>query len=98
MLIPEPILTPPAVEQFKLHLRNPFHGEVLQDADMFTSGEIGYIHQAAWQAAIGGGVVAVVGQSGAGKTTMLDAMREKIVREHLPVVCIRPSVAAMEDS
>lgn len=98
MLIPEPILIPPAVEQFKLHVRNPFHGEVMQDADMFTSGEIGYIHQAAWQSAIGGGMVAVIGQSGAGKTTMLDAMREKIVREHLPVVCIRPSVAAMEDS
>ncbi len=98
MLIPKPTLTLQAVEQFKLHMRNPFEGEVLTDADMFTSGEIGYIHQAAWQAAIGGGVVAVVGESGAGKTTMLDAMREKIVREHLPVVCITPSVAAMEDS
>lgn len=98
MLIPKPTLTLQAVEQFKLHLRNPFEGEVVVDADMFTSGEIGYIHQAAWQAAIGGGVVAVVGESGAGKTTMLDAMREKIVREHLPVVCITPSVAAMEDS
>ena len=98
MLIPKPTLTAQAVERFKLHLRNPFEGEVLQDADMFTSGEIGYIHQVAWQAAIGGGVVAVVGESGAGKTTMLDAMREKIVREHLPVVCITPSVAAMEDS
>lgn len=98
MLIPKPTLTMEAVEQFKLHLRNPFEGEVQVDADMFTSGEINYIHQAAWQAAIGGNMVAVVGESGAGKTTMLDAMRERIVRERLKVVCIRPSVAAMEDS
>lgn len=98
MLIPKPTLTAQAVQHFGLQLRNPFEGEVTCDADMFTSGDIGYIHQAAWQAAIGGGVVAVVGESGAGKTTMLDAMRDKIVRERLPVVCIRPSVAAMEDS
>jgi len=98
MLIPKPTLTQQAADQFALHLRNPFQGEVLQDADMFTSGDIGYIHQYAWQAAIGGNVVVVVGESGAGKTTMLDAMREKILRERLPVVCITPSVAAMEDS
>lgn len=98
MLIPKPTLTMQAVRQFSLQMRNPFDGEVTCDADMFTSDDIGYIHQAAWQAAIGGGVVAVVGESGAGKTTMLDAMRDKIVRERLPVVCIRPSVAAMEDS
>ena len=98
MLIPKPTLTRQAVEQFKLHMRNPFEGEVRSDAELFASGEIGYIHQAAWQAVIGGNMVAVVGESGAGKTTMLDGMREKILRENLKVVLIRPSVAAMEDS
>lgn len=98
MLIPRPTLSQQAADQFRLHLRNPFEGEVRSDADMFTSGEIGYIHQAAWQAAIGGNMVAVVGESGAGKTTMLDGMRARIERERQKVVLIRPSVAAMEDS
>lgn len=98
MLIPKPTLTQQAADQFRLHMRNPFEGEVRSDAELFATGEIGYIHQAAWQAVIGGNMVAVVGESGAGKTTMLDGMREKILRENLKVVLIRPSVAAMEDS
>ena len=98
MLIPQPEPTAAAVQQFALHARNPFTGEVTCDAEMFANGEIAYAHQAAWQAAIGGRMVAIVGESGAGKTTMLDEMRERVMRESRPVVCIAPSVAAMEDS
>lgn len=97
MLIPQPEPTQAAVQQFALHTRNPFAGEVTCDADMFTTSDIAYAHQAAWQAVIGGRMVAIVGESGAGKTTMLDEMRERILRERLPVVCITPSVAATED-
>ena len=43
MLIPKPTLTRQAVEQFKLHMRNPFEGEVRSDAELFATGEIGYI-------------------------------------------------------
>ena len=98
MLLPKQTPTDEAREKFRIAFRNPFDGEVTCDAEMFINGDIQYAHQAAWQAAIGGGVVAVVGESGAGKTTMLDGMREKILRERLPVVCIAPSVAAMEES
>ena len=98
MLIPKPTLTPRAAEQFKLHLRNPFWGEVRTDDDMFTSPEVAYVTQAAWQAVVGGNMVAVVGESGAGKTTVFEALQDAIVRSGDPVVIIRPSVAAMEDS
>lgn len=97
MLLPKQTLSDAARKQFSL-FTNPFDGEVTTDAEMFMNGEIRFVHETSWQAAVGGRMVAVIGESGAGKTTMLDDLKEKILREHRPVVCIEPSVEGMEES
>lgn len=97
MLLPKQSLSDAARKKFGL-FTNPFDGEVTSDEQMFVNGEIRFVHETAWQAAMGGRMVAVIGESGAGKTTMLDDLKEKILREHRPVVCIEPSVEGMEES
>ena len=97
MLQPKQTLTESARKKFGLFV-NPFAGEVTSDEEMFTNGEIRFVQEAAWQAAIGARMVAIIGESGAGKTTMLDDLKEKITRQHKPIVCIEPSVEGMEDN
>lgn len=97
MLLPKQTLSDEARKRFSL-FTNPFDGEVTTDADMFVNGEIRFVHEVAWQAAVGGRMVAIVGESGAGKTTMLDGLKDKILRERSPVICIEPSVEGMEDT
>ena len=97
MLLPKQTLSEAARTQFAL-FTNPFSGEVTGDADMYVNGEIRFVHETVWQAALGGRMVAVIGESGAGKTTMLDDLKERIQRERASMVCIEPSVEGMEES
>lgn len=97
MLLPKQTLTEAARRQFGLFV-NPFADEVTSDEEMFVNGEIRFVQEAAWQAGIGGRMVAIIGESGAGKSTMLDDLKDKILRQHKPVVLIEPSVEGMEDS
>lgn len=97
MLLPKQTLNDAARKKFGL-FTNPFDGDVTSDDEMFINGEIRFVREAAWQAAIGGRFVAIVGESGAGKTTMLDDLKEQILKEHKPLVFIEPSVLGMEDS
>ena len=50
------------------------------------------------QAAKGGRFVAVVGESGAGKTTIQTDLEDRIERDRLPIIVIKPWVLGMEDS
>lgn len=97
MLLPPQTLSEAARRQFAL-FANPFAGEVTQDAEMFVNGNIRFVREVAWQAAIGARMAAIVGESGAGKTTMLDDLKEKILREHKSVVCIEPSMEGAEET
>lgn len=98
MLLPKQTLSADARKRFALPFANPFDGEVSSDADMFVNGEIRFVRERAWQAAIGGRFCAIVGESGAGKTTMLEDLKDQILKEHKPLVFIEPSVLGMEDS
>ena len=97
MLRPKQALSEAARRQFSL-FANPFDGEVTRDEEMYVNGEIRFVTEVAWQAAVGGRMVAIIGESGAGKTTVLDALKEQIARQRTQIVVIEPSVEGMEDN
>lgn len=97
MLLPMQTLSDAARKRFALFV-NPFDGHVKSDEEMFINGEIRFIRESCWQAAISGDFLAIVGESGAGKTTMLDDLKDKVLRERLPLVFVEPSVEGMEDT
>jgi type II secretory pathway predicted ATPase ExeA len=97
MLLPKQILSPDARKAFQL-LSNPFDGEVVTAEQMFTSPEIAYVREVCMRAAFGGGFVAVVSESGGGKTTILGDLEERITLEKRPVQMIKPWTLGMEDN
>jgi type II secretory pathway predicted ATPase ExeA len=97
MLMAKQTLSPAARKAFTL-FTNPFDGEVIDDSQMFTNGEIAYVREACMQAAVGGRFVAVVSESGGGKTTMLGDLEARIQRDRKPVLVIKPWVLGMEDN
>lgn len=97
MLMAKQTLSPAARKAFTLFV-NPFDGEVTDAAQMYSNGEIAYVREACMQAATGGRFVAVVSESGGGKTTMLGDLEDRIQRDHKPVLVIKPWVLGMEDN
>ncbi|MGK2899987.1 MAG: ExeA family protein, partial [Burkholderiaceae bacterium] len=95
MLPTKQTLSSPASKAFRV-FANPFDGDVIDDAQMFTSGEVAFAREACLQAATGGRFVALVGESGAGKTTVLADLEARIEKDKRPVIVIRPSVLGME--
>lgn len=97
MLLPKQALTPMARRHFKLFC-NPFEGDVTKEEQMFQGDDVRYVREAAWQCSQVSGFVAIVGESGAGKTTIQADLEERIARSADPVTIIRPSVLGMEQS
>ncbi len=94
MLLPKQSLSPQARRHFKL-FTNPFDGEVTRDEMMFVGDEFAYVREAAWQCAQTGGFVALCGESGAGKTTVLTDLEARLQRDPRGVIVIKPSVLGM---
>jgi len=69
---------------------------VVKDDQMFNGDEVRFVREAAWQCSQVSGFAAIVGESGAGKTTILADLEERIARAADPVILIRPSVLGME--
>jgi type II secretory pathway predicted ATPase ExeA len=97
VLLPKTTLTPKAARHFKL-FRNPFDGEVLTDEQFFLSADIEYAKEAIWQCAQTSSFVALCGESGSGKTTILAELEERLASQDRSVIVIRPSVVGMEEN
>lgn len=94
-MLPRQTLTPQARKHFKL-FTNPFEGDVKSAEQMFLGDDFAFVREMAWQCVQNGGFVAICGESGAGKTTVLADLEERMRVEAPDVVVIRPSVLGME--
>jgi type II secretory pathway predicted ATPase ExeA len=97
MLMGKQTLTPAARKAFGL-FTNPFDGDVTSEDEMFVSSEIRFVREACLQTALGGAFVAIVGESGAGKTTILGDLKDRVAGSARPVIMIEPSVVGLEDT
>lgn len=97
MLLRKQSLSPAARRHFGL-FRDPFGEDVSDPDDVFVSPDIRYVREAMFQTARHGGFMAIVGESGAGKTTLRRDLIDRVGREDLPIVVIEPYVLGMEDN
>ncbi|MFT4190872.1 MAG: AAA family ATPase [Comamonas sp.] len=97
MLLRKQTINRAARQHFKL-LRDPFTDEMLDEADVFVSDDIRYVRASMRQTAKHGGMLAVVGESGGGKSTLRQDLAEWINVSHEPITVIEPYVIGMEDS
>ena len=97
MLLRKQTLYPQTRKHFGL-FRDPLTDEVNSSADVFLSTDIRYVREALYQTAVHGGMIAVSGESGAGKTLLLRDLEDRITADNLPITIIRPYVLGMEDN
>ena len=97
MLNRKTTLVEAARKQFGI-ARDPFTADLNETGDVYLNPDIRYVRESLWQTVKHGGLLAVVGESGAGKTTLKRELIERISREHKPFIVIEPYVLAMEDS
>lgn len=78
--------------------RNPFADEFGSREEVFMWPDFRYCWEALWDVARNGGFRALVSESGAGKTTLVQLLREQVAGGTDRVVLIEPYVVGMEDS
>ena len=78
--------------------RDPFHDDIQSAEDMYVSPDIRYVREAMFMTAKHGGFMAVVAESGAGKTTLMRDLEDRIIRDGQPIILVKPYVLAMEDN
>jgi len=83
------MLSAAARKHFQL-FRDPFTDDVQGPDDVFLSHEHRYVREAMFSTAKLGGFLAVIGESGAGKTTLRRDLVDRIRREELPITVIQP--------
>lgn len=97
MLLRKQTITQAARKSFNL-FRDPFLDDVNEAADVYLSNDIRYVRESMWAVAKHGGMLAVVGESGAGKTTLRRDLIDRIARENANVIVVEPYVLAMEEN
>lgn len=88
----EPAMLSEAARKHYRLFRDPFTDDVQNREDVFTTPDIRYVREAMWTTAKLGGFLAVVGESGAGKTVLRRDLLDRIVRESAPIRVIQPRV------
>jgi type II secretory pathway predicted ATPase ExeA len=74
----------------------PFTDDVQCAEDVYRSGDVRYVISSLRDAAKNGGLLAIVGESGAGKSTVLAWFKDHLARESQRTVVVEPYVLAME--
>ena len=97
MLLRKQTLTPATRKHFGL-FRDPFLDDVTCAEDIYLTPDMRYVREAMWATAKHGGLLAVVGESGAGKTTLRRDLIDRIAREQASMIVVEPYVLAMEES
>ena len=97
MLLQYTPITDAARQHFGLP-RSPFVDDVLSADDVYQSASARYARAALMDTARNHGFMALVGESGAGKTTLFEYLEQRIIDEGQDIVVIKPYVLAMEAS
>ena len=95
MLLQNTPITPQALKHFKLP-RSPFVDDVQSRDDVYQSPAVCYARAALLDVAQNHGFVALVAESGAGKTTLAEELEQRLIDEGKDIVIIKPYVLAME--
>jgi type II secretory pathway predicted ATPase ExeA len=85
------MLSPQAKKHFQI-FRDPFLDEIRGPEDIYLAADQRYIREAMYQTAKNGGFIAVVGESGAGKTTLRHDLIDRVMKEGGQVLFIQPRV------
>jgi type II secretory pathway predicted ATPase ExeA len=85
------MLTATARKSFAL-FRDPFADDVQGADDVFLTAEYQYVRETMYNTAKHGGFLAVVGESGAGKTTLRRDLIDRIEREGQKIVVVQPKI------
>ena len=96
MLLRKHTITPDARDYFQLS-RDPFTNEMRGVADVYLNDNIKKVRAAVRNVAEFGGMLAVIAESGAGKSTIRKDLAQWIKTSDRPVVVIEPYVIGMED-
>lgn len=83
------MLSANAKTMFKI-FRDPFVDDVQSAGDVFLSAEGRYIREAMFSTAKHGGFLAVIGESGAGKTVLRRDLIDRIQRDSQPIILVQP--------
>ena len=71
--------------------KSPFINDLGNHTDVYRSEGTRYISQAMWLAAKNGGMIAVIGESGAGKSVLRRDLIDRVKREEAPIRIIQPA-------
>lgn len=96
MLMPKQPLLPATKQAFELYI-DPFD-ELRAADDMYVTKDMLYVRESMYQVAKNDGFLAVIGESGSGKSSLRKDLEQRLAREGSPVIVIKPHVLGSEDN